>query len=565
MVLSDPDGSVSRLHALLHCLPGEPAPWAIQDAGSRHGTFVNAERLGEDRRPLSAGDQLRIGPWTFRVMMGDSPRTRRLAVTTDDRRFTGTYVQRLAPQTLELGAQRRLEILMRCSASMPAARTEEEMAALAQAALVEGSGFPRCAIVRLAPHDEVEVLAAGGDREVCFSRSLISAAADPENLGQSVLLNPGTQFIGPELGHSVTALNISAALCCPILVQRMPAPSPHAGFAARPPSPVTIADAFVYLDARGTDRAEMAISPETVAFCQAIARLSGLALSNLGRAQAEKESHRRQNELVAAREVQRIIMPPLLGDFACGTTDHGNGGGLGQGANLEVSYCVASIPGRLVAGDLFDIFRIDHTRVGVFLGDVVGKGVAAGMVMANVQAHLSRLLRSEKDPAPALTEVGHLVAQYSSRLSEEHGHVSLFISLFAAVLDLRERTLTYSDAGHGYQLLRPPGERPQRPFILGGAPLGVSPESVYESSTLEVAPGSRLFLFSDGLVEQQDAKGRQFGVDQVLETLRPGGSSKRSTPEDEVKALVAALRGHCDNADCFADDVTVAAVGLEMR
>ncbi|GJQ29184.1 MAG: hypothetical protein HBSAPP03_10680 [Phycisphaerae bacterium] len=455
-------------------------------------------------------------------------------------------MQRLGDQSLESAAQRRLNILMRCAGDMPTARAPDDIAAVALRALVEGSGFPRCAILRVAGQDAVEILAAHGCEDARFSRSLLQAAAERDNHGQTVILNPGQVTTGHELGQSITMLDISAAVCAPVMVERLPEARSDAGFgAASAPAAVLAPEAFVYLDARGEAAARHPASSETVAFCQAVARLAGLALSNQARAAVERESHRREGELNAAREVQRIIMPPPSGRFACAD-------------GLTLTYHVASIPGRLVAGDLFDIFAIDDARVGVLLGDVVGKGIAAGMVMANVQAHLSRLMRSERDPTPALNEVGRLVARYSDRLAEEHGRVSLFVSLFAAVIDLRARTMRYADAGHGYGLLRRPGAAPERPFMLGGAPLGVSPESAYESTTICVEPGARLILFSDGLIEQRNADGKPFGLDQTLAALR----ALRS-PEAEVEDLIESVRSHCGPDSGFADDITVASLAME--
>jgi len=548
LTLADPDGVISRQHAQIAFQPGEPFPWRITDLKSRHGTFVNTQRVEPGQWvPLSAGDQVRLGPWTFRVIAGEAPVSRRLAHTMDDRRFTGTLMQRLPEQTLESAASRRLTLLMRCAADIATARTEPDVASVALAALVEGVGLPRCAFIRLAGDDDVEVLGSSGLTDELFSRSLLHAAAEAENYGQTVVLNPGQAFPEHAFGQSVAALEISAALCAPIMVERMSAPRAD-GFASKPPPrAVAIPDAFLYLDSRGGDRASAPISSETVAFCQAVAKLSGLALSNLSRARLEQEDHRRRAELDAARDVQRIIMPTPSGV-------------IGERAGRRVSYHMLSIPGRHVAGDLFDVFPIDASRVGVFIGDVVGKGVAAGMVMSNVQAHLSRLLRASGDPAHTLTEVSSLVAQYSERLSAEQARVSLFISLFAAVIDLDRDEITYTDAGHGFAILRRPGARPERPFILGGAPLGVSPESVYESSTIPMEAGARLILYSDGLIEQRGTSGEAFGVDRALAAI-----GAASDPRDEVDRLVTSLRAHCgaEGEATFADDVTVASVALE--
>lgn len=542
LVLADSDGVVSRQHARLTCHPGEPSPWRLTDLHSRHGTFVNGQRLSPDvPTPLSPGDQVRIGPWTLRVIIGEVAATRRRAMTSDDRRFTSTMMQRLGDQSLDAGAQHRLNILMRCAADLPGAQTEEDVASITLRALVEGAGFPRCAILRCAG-EEVEVLAGHDVGDARFSRSLIQAAADPANDGQTVILNPGQSPSGS--GHSVTLLEISAALCAPVLVERLPpARADDLYSSTRLPRGVPVPEAFLYLDARGESGGAILITSETVAFCQAVARVCGLALTNLSRRRVEHESNRRHAELTAARDVQRIIMPPPRGAFG------------GSGGRLRLRYHVESIPGRFVAGDLFDIFGVGDDRVCLVLGDVVGKGAAAGMVMANIQAHLAHLLRADPDPAVALTKASALVARYSDRLGEEHGRVSLFISAFACSIDLRSGDIRYADAGHGYAILHPAGSQPSCPFVAGGTPLGVTDDAEYHSDVVHAGAGARLVVFSDGLAEQRTKTGRAFGVDGALASVALAGN------DDPARILVDTLRNDCGNT--FADDVTVACVLFE--
>ncbi|MDX2131070.1 MAG: SpoIIE family protein phosphatase [Planctomycetota bacterium] len=542
LMLADPDGVVSRQHARLSCHPGEPSPWHLTDLNSRHGTFVNGQRL-EPNAPvaLTSGDQVRMGPWTLRVVVGEPSATRRLPMTGDDRRFTSTMMQRLGEQALDSAAQRRLNILMRCAADLPGAEREEDIASVALRALVEGSGFPRCAIVRCVG-EEVEVLAGRELGDARFSRSLIQAAADPGNDGQTVILNPG-QATPEVVGQSVAALDITAALCAPVLVERLPPGGQDGVFTSTMmPKGVPIPEAFVYLDARGSSGAVL-ITSETIAFCQAVARVCGLALTNLQRRKVEHESNRRHAELTAARDVQRIIMPPSRGEF---------GGGAGR---LRARYHVESIPGRFVAGDLFDVFAVGEDRVCMFLGDVVGKGAAAGMIMANVQAHLAQLLRVQEDPGAALAQVNALVTRYSERLGAEYGRVSLFISVFACSLDLRSGQVLYADAGHGYMLTSVPGGSPQRLTGTGGPPLGVSPDVEYHAASLTLPPGGRLVVFSDGVVEQRTASGLPFGFDGAEAAVILAGDA------DPTEPIVRAMRTHC-GVTTFADDVTVACLAV---
>lgn len=544
--LSDPDGAVSRLHAELTLEPRSPDPWRLTDTRSRHGTHVNGTRLAPDvPAPLRSGDQIRIGPWVLRVKLGEpAPASRRMAPTADDRRYTATMMHAVNPTPVEGEARRRLELLMRAAGAIGHARSEEEVAEAAVEALAKGSGLPRCAVLRAdTAANEVEVLAARGAGDGRFSRSLIQAAADPANRGRAVVLEPGMAAGSSAYGESIVTLEISAAVCAAVEVER-PASAPPAGITAPAPMPRRVTEAFLYMDSRGGSAA--VIPDDLAAFCQTVAHLVGMAFSNLARAEMEIEEHRRRAELEAARAMQRIIMPLPSGRVAP------------EGC-CPVSYYMVSMPGRFVAGDLFDFFPVGRHCAGVLLGDVVGKGVAAGMIMANVQAHLSRLLRQTRDPAATLTEVNGLVSAYADRFSAEQGRMSLFVSLFAGVFDLKAGTLTYADAGHGFAFLRPTEGPIDRPFMLGGAPLGVANDAAYEASTITVSPGSRIFVFSDGVCEQRCPQGHAFGIDRALSEL-----STPRTPDEEVGSLLDALRLHAciEDESPFADDVTIVSIAV---
>jgi len=528
-VLSDPDGIVSRLHAELDFVgrPGVPAAdgvlWRLTDKSSRHGTWVNGNRLTpETPVPLRDGDRVRVGPWTLRVGVGPTTSTgaARLMLTSDDRASTMTMIKRVQPDPLAGAASRRLELLMRYATAVGGALTEADIAAAAIEALSAGTGFPRLAVLRRVGDDQVEVLSSKGPADAGFSRTLLQGAAE----GQTVVL---TASDTPNYGQSVLSLGITAALCAPVLIDGQP-------------------DAFLYLDARGGEApASSGAHGETAAFTQAIAKLCGLGFADLLRKRIKKDEEQRRIDLDAARKVQQIIMPPSSGTAG------------------RLSYHMHSVPGRDVAGDLFDFFAIDGRRAGVLLGDVVGKGVAAGMIMANVQAHLSRLLRHTGDPAATLNEINDMVNGYSHRSDAEGGGPTLFLSLWAGVVDLEAGLVRFVDAGHGYALMRTPGERPVQIPTTGGPPLGIALGFNYEADVQTLPPGSRLILFSDGVAEQQSPTGAEFGIPGAIESL-----ATARTPVEEVRGLIAAVRRHAGGQHAgtespFADDVTVASIAVE--
>ncbi len=517
VVLADPDGTVSRRHAELVRLSDR---WWIADRDSKHGTFVNGHRLVPGKlTALVEGDRLRIGPWTFRVAgRGAAPAT--VAPATDDRPSPGVTLHRYSTHERDISS--RLESLVVLATELGAAEDELGVAGAAVRAMLAGTGYARAAYVRVAGEGEsVEIVAHTPDqRPAPLSRSLLDGAGE----GEAVVLSMRAP---EEIGQSVNTLGIMGGVCAPVMIDGVP-------------------DAYLYADWRiSEERPALGMGPdETAAFGRAVARLCELALAAIHRRRLARDDARRREELEAARDVQRIIMPPASGAF--------------EGAGARLSYEVHCSPGRFVAGDLFDCFRIDEHRVGVFLGDVVGKGIAAGMIMANVQAHLVRLLGIRGDPAAALSEVSHLVAGYSRRWSEEGGERALFLSLWAGVIDLRTGSLIYVDAGHGYAIMRHATGDTHRELAGGGPPLGVVADFPYVAEHAQLHAGSRLYLYSDGLCEQKSAAGEAFGVDGVLACV---GSSR--TPGEDVVVVLTRLRAFAGIEAGFADDVTFAALAFE--
>lgn len=550
------DNTVSRRHALI---THRAETWFISDLQSYHGTYLNGVRLnGDEPSPIRPGDLIRIGPWTMRV--GGPPRGAHLLSTTDDMASTVHRVQRVPAKDLSLRAQHRLDLLLDCAASISASTSEQQLAEAVLAALASGTGFPRAAFIRRPTTSDlptgtvsgtagyggqIEVIAfrgpdtrsrtPGGSSEgesqpmrtenaPAFSRSLIQAASQ----GEIVRLEENS---APQYGQSVVQLGIQAAICAPVMLDGAPA-------------------AYLYLDARRSESRggspvghalAPVIEPDAPAFCQAIARICGLALANLNRRELAVRQDQLVADLNAAREAQRLIMPKPAGTFG------------------PVQYALRSKPGRFIAGDLFDLFPFPDGRIGIFLGDVSGKGIEAAMLMATAQAHLHASLHHTGDPAAAVIEVNRHIAP---RIKD-----GKFITLWAGIIDPAARTLTYVDAGHGHCMIKPGTGDAERLGSTGGLPIGISAEAEYPPDTATIPPGGRLILYSDGLVEQQSPAGEEFGLSRAISAL-----AGASAPEHDVVALFDALLAFATPEPAqgakatppdrisLADDVTIASL-----
>ncbi len=204
------------------------------------------------------------------------------------------------------------------------------------------------------------------------------------------------------------------------------------------------------------------------------------------------EQERLQKELELCRHIQEEMLPraPLRLPFA------------------EVKG--VSIPALEVGGDFFNYFALTDGRVAILIGDVSGKGVAAALLMANVQATLKARLPLAK----SLTEL-------ASELDEEialQTPPQTYLTLFMGILDTSQRRLEWVNAGHNPQYaLRPDGSMTRMEST--GRPLGLLPGAGYEERQLALAEGDSLFLYTDGLTEAANTQGEQFGTERLEAVL----------------------------------------------
>ncbi len=528
------DESVSRRHAQVHHSSGT---WFITDLGSRHGTLVNAIQLAANGAvPLHNGDLVGIGPWTFRVRTGGAAAASH--ITTDDRLLEQERVERVQEREMAAITQNRLNLLMNCAAAIAGVNDEAKLSKAIVGAAIEGTGFPRAAILREVTHDSntFDIVCMRGPAEgggggarsdaatagpaVRFSTSLINAARS----GDLAQLKSDAAMAG---GASVISLGIQTAMCAPIAIG----------------GAVT---AFLYLDARagegGGARAFMAgfgsrgaaIQQDAAAFCMALAKMYSLAMSNILREQLAQRQATIEKDLAAAREAQRLIMPP----------DEGQVGG--------VRYAMRMRSGRYVAGDLFDVIELGNGRVAVLLGDVAGKGIGAAILMATAQTHLNASLRATGDPAAAVAEVNGYLCSHVAQ--------NKFISLWLGVFEPASRRLSFVDAGHGHWLLaggRPGARNIRRVNAVGGLPLGIEQDYRYQSEELILEPTDRLVVFSDGVVEQPSPDGPMFGLERAIAALEPSESES-----DDVRRLFDAVVNYAQT-DSLSDDTTVASVAWQ--
>lgn len=237
-----------------------------------------------------------------------------------------------------------------------------------------------------------------------------------------------------------------------------------------------------------------------------------------------------EQERTAAEVLQRSLLPQHLPVVA--------------GMRTAVRYEPAG-PRTEVGGDWFDVLPFGDDRVGVVMGDVMGRGIPAASVMGQLRNGLRMLALQRLQPGEALSLLNRLIGSETA---------SSFATVLYGVIDLSDRSFTFANAGHcpPLRLRRGVADYLELP---PGIPLGCFPDSDYAHHAVELAPGDVLVLYTDGLIEQRDRS-----IDDGLEALARAATSGAGTdPEGLCDHLLAVLK----TPDGSEDDTAILAIELQ--
>jgi len=206
-----------------------------------------------------------------------------------------------------------------------------------------------------------------------------------------------------------------------------------------------------------------------------------------------------------------------------------------------------SIPARELGGDFFNYFGLPDGSLALIMGDVSGKGLPAALLMSNLQATLRARVPVEGDLAEFVTSLDHDIE--GSTPSE------VYVTLFLCIIDPARRELRYVNAGH---------ESPYRVGSDGcttrleptGRPVGLMAGGRYEEKRIPLNEGDRLFLYTDGLTDAEDAGGTPFGGARLEAVLASGTTATTGGARDLLSRVERAYQAHRGGIEA-ADDATL--------
>jgi len=265
---------------------------------------------------------------------------------------------------------------------------------------------------------------------------------------------------------------------------------------------------------------------DDVELLASLASAAALRLRNLDLAEEAAERRRLEEELELARRIQRALLPeeapPVEGWEAWGRT----------------------VPSRGVSGDLFTFRRLDDGRLATLVADVSGKGMAASLLTASLEALTAGPITSGSPPGRVL--------ELASALLHERTPPERFATAFLAVVAPGGGSVVWASAGHVPALAVRRDGSVER-LEATGIPLGLMPSARYGEGRVELAPGELLAAFTDGITEATPPGGEEFGLERVEREL---SAAREAALPELAGRLEAALAAHA-GAGAAEDDRTL--------
>ncbi len=313
--------------------------------------------------------------------------------------------------------------------------------------------------------------------------------------------------------RSVIMSNIRAAICAPLIANDVCLGAIYADFPGR---------ASLYTEG-------------DLEFLTAFANIAAVSLSNARMTAQIRENDRLKRDLEIAAELQRSLLPDPDEAF--------------DFPGLEVDW--AYWPSLRIGGDFYDVMGLEGGRVALLIGDVSGKSVPAALYMSRTLSLLRASLLNSQDPGKVMTQTNQLLG--------ERGDSVIFATTFVAVIDPGSGVMQWANAGHNPALIRAAETGEVTRLEATHLPLGLDPSCEYSTQSLQVASGSLITLYTDGLTEARNVAGVELGEEAVNKLA---DAVEATSVQDVTRSMIGAVRSYIADAPYLRDDIAILNIRL---
>ncbi|MGA7505686.1 MAG: SpoIIE family protein phosphatase [Candidatus Sulfotelmatobacter sp.] len=498
LVIADP--RVSRDHAYIAL---EADGFYIVDQGSKHGTFVNGERV--DRQKLERNDRLEFGARDSTYAIFNPAHASSNTAREFLSQISGIQISQ------EANDLEKLTLFLEAARKLNTAGVLDEILVTMLDETLRLTRAER-AYVFMKDEDGSLRLAAGRNNksETLLDEKTISHSALEESLrsNKEFLLTDTGSSMDAAARQSIVAYDLRTVVCIPLRKRQVQSsreqtPAPNASGEVM---------GVLYIDSRFASREFSGVGHDVV---RAIATEAASLIENARLVQAEEESRRYQQELTIAASIQQRLMQVKI---------------------PEVPYAKVggrNLPCRDIGGDFFDAVNTKE-GLAVILADVSGKGVSAALLASTLQGMIYSQLVAGMPLLEVVSAVNHF---FTEKLMGEK-----YATLLLARLR-RDGDLEYVNCGHVQPLLVC-GKEVIRP-AHGNVPVGLLADATFESDRCQLKSGDRFILVTDGVTEAENAMG-DFFEDSRLEEA----AAKSPTWQGILSAVSEFCAGNPLNDDC---------------
>jgi serine phosphatase RsbU (regulator of sigma subunit)/DNA-binding response OmpR family regulator len=469
-----PQMNISRSQAEIALEGGH---YVLRDLGSKHGTYVNGQRI--DQATLVHGDRVQLGGpqgQTVTFYVGDLLQSL-LGSSEDQGQSAG----------LSITGFKEIGLLLSTFRALSSIPLLDDLLSLVVDSAIELTGAERGFIMLKDSGGDLQFRCArNSNKRPLDGSSFQTSRRVPDDVfrtGRRAVINDLEGGEASEDHASTRRLGLRSIFCVPLRYLSFHATGNVSGMGRMETIGV------LYVDSQSIGAG---LSQTQVEALETLASEAAMAIYNARLYKESQEKRKLDEELAIAREIQQALLPQPTKTLPF------------------VAAHSRNIPCHEVGGDYFDYFEYEDGRLGFALGDVAGKGTSAALLMSMLQGIFSAQTLLDM-PIPALLST-------VNRSLVRRGIGNRFVTFFFGVLEPDGRC-TYSNAGHNPPyVVRRDGSLQE--LTEGGMVLGLFAANQYDSGTVDLEPGDHVVLFTDGVVEARNTKGDEFGEEGLKTFLR---------------------------------------------
>jgi phosphoserine phosphatase RsbU/P len=505
------DSRISRQQAQITADDGN---FVLEDMGSRHGTFVNGERIL--RHELKPKDRIDFGmPDSYKlVYIGDSATIEELVEKVE------------APAPSESGSRElyHLGVLLEVARALGTGLSLEDVLSTVVDAAIQVTRTERGVLLLANPAGELQTVVARDSQrntlqpdQVQVSQSVVKRVATTRR--ELVVSDTGAET-AVSAQESVARLELHTIVAIPI--DKLPViETLDATISTRQGELLGV----LYLDSHTSSSAFTDLDRQVL---HTLAREAATVVENARLFASARAKSRLDHEIEIASQIQHQLLPKTLPNLP------------------DVAVAGSTLSCHSVGGDCFDVIELGGGRHGFFVGDVAGKGISAALLATLLQGVFFTTAAMDISLPGVFSRVNTYLCE---RSAEER-----YATVFYGVLDKMGR-FEYVNAGHVPPLLR---RKSGALEALGSAnfPVGMFPEAEYESARVTLQPGDFLVIYSDGVSEATNTRNELFEEGRLRQTLEAfGGESVEELAQSIRDGVKAFTQGAAQS-----DDITVLAI-----